>query len=116
MSKWLAKTYDVKSKSFIIKYGKSVTITVQDVKILMGLPSQGVDFHPIMSQRTSTLYAELKDKRELKEKNESGITYDSLLQKNEKQRFTFRRVPTIVCFICNRQNTLPNHRFNSTFA
>jgi hypothetical protein len=34
-----------------------------------------------MSQRTSTLYAELKDKRELKEKNESGITYDSLLQK-----------------------------------
>jgi hypothetical protein len=81
MCYWLANTYDVKSKSFIIKDRKSVTITVQDVENLMGLPSQGNDFHPIASQRTSALYAELKDKRELKEKKETGITYDSLLQK-----------------------------------
>jgi hypothetical protein len=66
MCKWLAKTYDVKFKSFIVKYGKSVTITMQDVENLMDQPSQGVDFHPIVSQKTSAYNAELKDKRELK--------------------------------------------------
>jgi hypothetical protein len=54
---------------------------MHDVENLMDLPSQGVDFHPIVSKKTSTLYAELKDKRELKKEKESGITYDFLLQK-----------------------------------
>jgi hypothetical protein len=77
MCRWLANTYDVKSKTFIIKGDKHVTITLQDVENLMGLPSQGREFHPIGSERTSSLFAELKDR----DKTKSGITYSSLLQR-----------------------------------
>jgi hypothetical protein len=42
---------------------------------LMGLPAKGQEFHPVNSMRTSTLYADLKDK------NTSRISFASLLEK-----------------------------------
>ncbi|KAM0830037.1 hypothetical protein ACQ4PT_066484 [Festuca glaucescens] len=97
MCRWLANTYDIRAKAFILKDGKSCRISLQDVENLMGLPSKGLDFQPNLSQRTSTLYAELKDNRELKDKKETGITYTTLLEKMKNKELPLDEF--LQCFV-----------------
>ena len=76
MCRWLAITFDVKTRTFSLKDGQPpVSITLKDVENLMGLPMVGDEFKPIGSERTSTLFYKLKDK------TKKGITYTSLLEK-----------------------------------
>jgi hypothetical protein len=90
MCRWLADKYDVKAKAFIIK-DKPIQITLNDVENIMGLPKQGREFHPIGSERTSTFYKDLKDKKK------SGITYSSLLEKMSNSKLPLEEF--LQCFV-----------------
>jgi hypothetical protein len=90
MCRWLADKYDVKAKAFIIK-DKPIQITLNNVENIMGLPKQGQEFHPIGSERTSALFKELKDK------NKSGITYSSLLEKMSNSKLPLEEF--LQCFV-----------------
>lgn len=106
MCRWLANTYDVNAKAFILKDGKPCRITLQDVENLMGLPSQGREFHPIGPERTSTLYYELKDNFK------SGITYSSLLERMSNKELPLEEFFAVLRVIYYRENIMPYYRYN----
>jgi hypothetical protein len=71
----------------------------------MGLPKQGHEFHPIGSERTSALFRELKDK------NISGITYSSLLEKMSNAKLPLEEF--LQCFVLYRiGNIMPHYGHN----
>jgi hypothetical protein len=75
------------------------------VENIMGLPKQGHEFHPIGSERTSALFRELKDK------NISGITYSSLLEKMSNAKLPLEEF--LQCFVLYRiGNIMPHYGHN----